>query len=78
MNPLIECCEQNLSKSNQSLLANDFITTHGDVITYSCMNECQLCANNDYALFEGEVIIANSPEELKEKLKNKIVDWEND
>lgn len=78
MNPIIECCEQNLTKSNQSLLSDKFINENADVITYSCMNECRLCAENEYALFEGELVTANSSEELKGKLEKKILEWQNE
>ncbi|MBP2100740.1 DUF1450 domain-containing protein [Enterococcus rivorum] len=76
MNPLIECCEQNLAKNNQSLFSDEFINVNADVVTYSCMNQCSLCARNNYALFEGELIIAESSEELIEKLKVMILAWQ--
>lgn len=78
MNPLIECCEQNIAKGNQLLLTDGFINENTDVITYSCMNECKLCAKYDFVLFEGERLIANSPEELKVKIDQAILNWQNE
>ena len=78
MNPLIECCQQNLAKNDQSLLSDEFINANADVVTYSCMNECNLCARNNYALFEGELVIADSSEELIAKLKEMILVWQNE
>lgn len=76
MDPLIECCQQNIAQNNQTILSDDFINENADVITYSCMNECLLCAQKNYALFEGEFVIADSSNELKEKLTSVILAWQ--
>ncbi|MBL1228951.1 DUF1450 domain-containing protein [Enterococcus sp. BWB1-3] len=75
MNPLIECCEQNLAKGAAALLEDSFIQQNADVVTYSCMNECVLCAQTYYVLFEGERISDQSTEHLTEKVKQAIIDW---
>lgn len=76
MNPLIECCEQNLSKGNFALSEDVFIQENSDLVTYSCMNECVLCAQSFYALFEGERVTGKTPEELIEKVKVAICEWQ--
>ncbi|MBP1048503.1 DUF1450 domain-containing protein [Enterococcus sp. BWM-S5] len=76
MNPLIECCEQNLSKGDFVLSENKFLQENSDLITYSCMNECVLCAQSFYALFEGERVTGKTPEELIEKLTAEIYRWQ--
>lgn len=76
MDPLIECCEQNLAKGGELLLSDPFIEENSDVITYSCMNECVLCAQNFFVLFEGERIIGDTPEELIENIKKAIINWQ--
>lgn len=76
MNPLIECCEQNLAKGAELLLNDSFIEENGDVISYSCMNECVLCAQTFFVLFEGERIIGETPEQLVENVKKAIVTWQ--
>lgn len=76
MNPLVECCEQNLSKGNFALSEDLFIQENSDLVTYSCMNECVLCAQTFYALFEGERITGETPEELIEKVKRAISSWQ--
>lgn len=76
MNPLIECCEQNLAKGGDLLLGDSFIEENSDVITYSCMNECILCAQNFFVLFEGERIIGDTPEKLVENIKKAITNWQ--
>ncbi|ALS35866.1 uncharacterized protein YuzB (UPF0349 family) [Enterococcus rotai] len=76
MNPLIECCEQNLAKGAELLLSDPFIEENGDVISYSCMNECVLCAQTYFVLFEGERITGTTPEELVENTKKAIILWQ--
>ncbi len=76
MNPLIECCEQNLAKGAELLLSDSFIEENGDVISYSCMNECVLCAQTYFVLFEGERITGTTPEELVENTKKAIILWQ--
>ncbi|WP_086315676.1 hypothetical protein A5821_003186 [Enterococcus sp. 7F3_DIV0205] len=78
MNPLIECCEQNLAKGAELLLSDPFIEENGDVISYSCMNECVLCAQTFFVLFEGERITGVTPEELVENVKKAILRWQED
>ncbi|OTN89506.1 hypothetical protein A5819_001999 [Enterococcus sp. 7E2_DIV0204] len=76
MNPLIECCEQNLAKGAELLLSDPFIEENGDVISYSCMNECVLCAQTYFVLFEGERITGTTPEELVDNTKKAIILWQ--
>lgn len=76
MNPLVECCEQNLSKGNFALSEDPFIQENSDLVTYSCMNECVLCAQTFFALFEGERITGETPEDLIEKVKRAIRSWQ--
>ncbi|MBM7689362.1 hypothetical protein BCR24_11390 [Enterococcus ureilyticus] len=76
MNPLIECCEQNLAKGAELLLSDPFIEENGDVISYSCMNECILCAQTYFVLFEGERITGETPEELVVNIKKALVLWQ--
>lgn len=76
MNPLIECCEQNLAKGAEVLLEDSFVQQNADIVTYSCMNECMLCAQTYYVLFEGERISDQSMDHLVEKIKQAILDWQ--
>lgn len=76
MNPLIECCEQNLAKGGDLLLEDAFIEENTDVVTYSCMNECILCAQTFFVLFEGERIVGETPEALVENIKKAILLWQ--
>ncbi|MBO0471079.1 DUF1450 domain-containing protein [Enterococcus sp. DIV0242_7C1] len=76
MNPLIECCEQNLANGGELILSDPFIEENSDIVTYSCMNECVLCAQTLFVLFEGERIVGETPESLVENIKKALVAWQ--
>ncbi|MBN8235518.1 YuzB family protein [Halobacillus kuroshimensis] len=68
MNPLIEFCINNLAEGSQK--AKDELEKDPDldVMDYGCLRNCGLCSQSNYALVEGERVIADSPEELVDKI----------
>lgn len=76
MDPLLEFCEQNLAQGSQLVLDDEEITSQVETLTYSCMNECTLCAQKYFAFFEGERLVADSPEELKQIVRKAIKSWQ--
>ncbi|MCA1024002.1 DUF1450 domain-containing protein [Halobacillus litoralis] len=68
MNPLIEFCINNLADGSQK--AKDELEKDPDldVMDYGCLRNCGLCSQTNYALVEGERVIADSPEELVDKI----------
>ncbi|MGM0123474.1 hypothetical protein IGI37_000840 [Enterococcus sp. AZ194] len=76
MDPLLEFCEQNLAQGSQLVLEDEEITGQVDIQTYSCMSECTLCAQKNFAFFEGTRLAADSPEELKQKITQAIKSWQ--
>ena len=78
MKPLLECCDQNLANGTRALLEKSGINLRVDLVTYSCMNECVICAQFYSALFEGEPIVDATLEGFEEKLLQKIADWESE
>ena len=75
MNPLIECCEQNIAKGMDEVVSDNEISENSDMVTYSCMNECALCARTYFALVEGEEVTGETPVVLREKMKQVISSW---
>lgn len=68
MNPLVEFCISNLAKGAQStydILEND---PDIDVLEYGCLSYCSLCDQTLYALVNGDVVEADTPEELTKKI----------
>lgn len=47
-----------------------------DVIEYGCLGNCGLCYAQPYAMVNGEVIPADTVEELTEKIDAKIKELE--
>ncbi|KAF1298311.1 hypothetical protein BAU15_13610 [Enterococcus sp. JM4C] len=76
MDPLLEFCEQNLAQGSQLILEDTAVTSQVEILTYSCMNECTLCAQKNFAFFEGERLVADSPEALKEEILKAVKSWQ--
>lgn len=74
MNPLVEFCISNLAKGAQD--AYDVLEKdpNVDVIEYGCLSYCTLCENTLYALVNGDVVEADTPEELTKKIYQYIED----
>ena len=76
MKPLIEFCEQNLSRQGNILLDDDELKEKADFLITSCLSMCELCAQKLFVMVEGEVIIADTMVELLEKVKRAIREWD--
>jgi uncharacterized protein YuzB (UPF0349 family) len=46
-----------------------------DVMTYSCLSECTLCAQKPFFFFEGERLATETPVQLLHLVKDKLVEW---
>lgn len=74
MNPLVEFCVSNLANGAQEaydILEND---PNVDVLEYGCLSYCSLCSETIYALVNGEIVEAESPEDLTKKIYQFIED----
>lgn len=76
MNPLLECCEQNLAKGLDQVVNLPEIASRVDLVTYGCMNECQTCAKMYYGFLEGEWVTGNTLDEFKTHLLEALDYWE--
>ena len=68
MNPLVEFCISNLANGAQEAydaLEND---PDIDVLEYGCLSYCSLCDQSLYALVNGDIVEADTPEELTKKI----------
>ncbi|MEC2076395.1 YuzB family protein [Metabacillus fastidiosus] len=68
MKPIIEFCISNLANGAQAALEQLEKDPNLDIIEYGCLSYCGRCAASLYALVEGEVISADEPDELVEKI----------
>lgn len=76
MRPLIEFCINNLTSDVLEIkkkLDQDYDL---DVIEYGCLGSCGVCARYPYALVNGEVVKAETAEELLKKIYEAIEEME--
>ena len=64
MRPIIEFCAANMALGTQAVKLKLEANPEYDVIEYGCLGNCGQCFYAPYALVNGEVIAAPSPEEL--------------
>lgn len=72
MNPLVEFCVSNLANGAQDafeVLEND---PNIDVLEYGCLSYCTRCSESLYTLVDGEMVEAETPEELTKKIYKHI------
>ncbi|MGX7197007.1 DUF1450 domain-containing protein [Enterococcus olivae] len=78
MFPLVEFCETNLAEGSQMVLDALEATGEADVLTYSCLSECTLCAQRPFCFFEGERLAAPTPAQLLQLVQQKLAEWQAD
>lgn len=74
VNPIVEFCMSNLANgSHESFekLEND---PNLDVLEYGCLSYCTICAESLYAMVNGEIVEADTPKELTERIYQFIED----
>lgn len=64
MNPIIEFCITNLANGAQKARAELERDVDLDVIEYGCLSHCGKCLQHLFCLVNGEVVSAETPEEL--------------
>ncbi|MBD1370897.1 DUF1450 domain-containing protein [Hazenella sp. IB182357] len=73
MRPLVEFCVNNLTEDVLAIkkeLEKDFEL---DVLEYGCLGSCGICAEQPFAMVDGEVIRAATGAELLERIY-KLID----
>jgi uncharacterized protein YuzB (UPF0349 family) len=66
--PIIEFCISNLASGSQKAVEVLERDPNLDIIEYGCLSYCGKCTSSLYALVNGEVVIANTAEELVENI----------
>ena len=65
---MVEFCMTNLANGSHKTLETLEKDPNIDVLEYGCLSDCSVCADSLYALVNGEVVEADTPEELTEKI----------
>lgn len=68
MNPLVEFCVSNLANGSQETFEVLEKDPNIDVLEYGCLSYCTRCSETLYALVNGELVEADTPEELTKKI----------
>ncbi|MTD31793.1 YuzB family protein [Planomicrobium sp. YIM 101495] len=68
MNPIVEFCISNLANGAQSCFEELEKDPSLDVLEYGCLSYCSTCAETLFALVNGEIVEAETPEELTRKI----------
>ncbi|WP_379130452.1 YuzB family protein [Paenibacillus sp. sgz500958] len=76
MRPIIEFCASNLGHGTDKLMHKLEQNPEYDVIEYGCLNNCGECYVKPFAMLDGEIIEADTPEELEEAINTKIKEQE--
>jgi uncharacterized protein YuzB (UPF0349 family) len=64
MNPMVEFCVSNLANGSQKtyeILERD---PNIDVLEYGCLSYCTKCSESFYAIVNGDLVEAATPDEL--------------
>ncbi|MEQ6356946.1 hypothetical protein B1B04_10900 [Lysinibacillus sp. KCTC 33748] len=64
MNPMVEFCISNLANGSQKTYEVLERDPNIDVLEYGCLSYCTKCSESFYAIVNGELVEAGSPEEL--------------
>ncbi|WP_033542642.1 YuzB family protein [Planococcus sp. CAU13] len=68
MNPIVEFCVSNIVNGAQESFEKLERDPNLDVLEYGCLSYCTKCSETLYALVNGEIVEADTPEELTRKV----------
>jgi len=74
MNPMVEFCISNLANGSQKTYEVLERDPNIDVLEYGCLSYCTKCSESFYAIVNGELVEADSPEELTNAIYQFIED----
>ena len=74
MNPIVEFCMSNLANGSHETFEKLEKDPNLDVLEYGCLSYCTICAESLYAMVNGEIVEADTPEELTERIYQFIED----
>ncbi|MGF7047077.1 uncharacterized protein YuzB (UPF0349 family) [Paenibacillus sp. DS2015] len=80
MRPIIEFCTNNMHFGTDEVMSKLEANPDYDVIEYGCLSNCGQCYMMPYAMVDGEIVSANSSDELYIAIIEKIKEaeaWDN-
>lgn len=76
MRPIVEFCTNNMHHGTDDVMRKLEENPDIDVIEYGCLGNCGQCYMEPYALVNGEIVSASTPDELYRAIMAKIREWE--
>lgn len=76
MRPLIEFCVNSLTNDVIEIKKKLEQDPSLDVLEYGCLGNCGICAQQPYVLVNGDMVMADSADELLRKIYQKIEEME--
>ncbi|WP_042227662.1 YuzB family protein [Paenibacillus popilliae] len=79
MRPIIELCVNNMHQGTEQLMKRLAALPDVDVIEYGCLGNCGECFLFPYAFVNGEIVAAETAEQLYEVIMEKVMEikaWE--
>ncbi|BAQ08527.1 hypothetical protein OXB_0055 [Bacillus sp. OxB-1] len=74
MNPIVEFCISNLANGSHETFEALEKDPNIDVLEYGCLSYCTKCMESLYAIVNGEIVEADTPEELTKRIYQFIED----
>jgi uncharacterized protein YuzB (UPF0349 family) len=76
MRPIIEFCASNMHHGTDQVMKKLEADPDYDVIEYGCLGNCGQCYMEPFALINGEILSADSADQLYEQIIVKIKEIE--
>ncbi|CAM3047529.1 YuzB family protein [Paenibacillus sediminis] len=76
MRPIIEFCTNNMHHGTDEVMEKLEQNPDYDVLEYGCLGNCTLCYMFPYAMVNGEIIEAETADQLYELILDKIKEIE--
>ncbi len=75
MRPIIEFCASNMHHGTDRIMKLLEQNPEYDVLEYGCLGNCGQCYMEPYALVNGKVVAAETPDELLDKIEAAVREW---
>jgi len=72
MRPIIEFCTNNMHHGTEKVMKELERSPEYDVVEYGCLGNCGECYMFPYALVNGEIVPAETADQLLERIMDKI------
>lgn len=76
MRPIIEFCVNNMHHGTDKVMEELEANPEYDVIEYGCLGNCGECFTLPYAYVNGEIVAAETPDELMNAIQEAIREYQ--